>query len=235
MKDKQLKVLVVDDSKNHRDSATVLLKEHNLTIVSSYDEAEKLLRPNFDYTKLQELRKEKPAGGFFYETPEELKKMEREHDLKLQEEATTYPDFDVVLLDLLMPASPSAQGPEGMKHVGKEMPIGTFLVLLAMSAGVKNIGLVTDTNHHNHPASACLDPINRKVIKIGDVRVLATNYPDCVTFDSKTGEHLSYEYLQSEEGKAKYPGDWNHREGTFEGKGWDSILQRLLNEENDTF
>ena len=228
-----LRILVVDDSKNHRDAATTLLEGHNLTIASSYDEARDLLVPKVDYEKLNRLRKEKPAGGFFHESPEELRQKQQEHDMKLVEEATTRPNFDVVLLDLMMPASRSAQGGPGMDFVGKEMPVGTFLILLALNAGVKNIGMVTDTNHHHHPASAALDPINSKVIKVGETRIFATNYPRTQYFDSETGKLIDYGYFNCEEGRSKYPqdgyeGDGYKYKGAYSGKGWNTILRTLL-------
>ncbi|MDP2736873.1 MAG: hypothetical protein Q8O59_03820 [bacterium] len=71
-------------------------------------------------------------------------------------------EFEAVLVDLLMPASDYAQGREGQKYVGQEMPIGIFLALsAAFNGGAKYVGLLTDTDHHQHPASACVDALNR--------------------------------------------------------------------------
>lgn len=39
--------------------------------------------------------------------------------------------FDVVLSDLLVPASGQSQGPNGQSFVGQEMPVGIFIGLLA--------------------------------------------------------------------------------------------------------
>lgn len=71
-------------------------------------------------------------------------------------------DFEVVLVDLMMPASNRSMGREGDKFVGQEMPVGVFLALLAAKNGAKYVSLITDTNHHDHPASACIDPFNRR-------------------------------------------------------------------------
>lgn len=234
-----LKILVVDDEKNHRRSAELLLKGHDLTIVGSYDEARNALTSKTDYDKarqsLPDLLEKAGLPRTFnpYQENKDASEvdMKKYHDAdKMADElATTHPNFDVVLVDLMMPASREAQGGEGMQFVGKQLPVGTFLILLALAAGVKNIAMVTDTNHHHHPASAALDPINRKVIKVGDVKIFATNYANSVTFDEKTGEALSYQYLESAEGKQKYPcrPDYTY-EGTFKGKGWYSILKTLL-------
>ncbi|MFA6100092.1 MAG: hypothetical protein WC750_04440 [Patescibacteria group bacterium] len=65
--------------------------------------------------------------------------------------------FEVVLCDLLMPAGKETMGPDGMEYVGQEMPLGFALAMAAVMHGAKYIGVVTDMNHHNHPASAAMD------------------------------------------------------------------------------
>lgn len=69
------------------------------------------------------------------------------------------PLFDVVFCDLLMPAGAMGMGTKGMKYVGQEMPVGFALSLMAVLNGAKYVAVVTDTNHHDHPASAMLDPL----------------------------------------------------------------------------
>jgi|SRR3989344_2316737 len=65
--------------------------------------------------------------------------------------------FDAALLDLLMPAEPTTLGPEGMKHLGREIGVGFPLLLILAHSGVEKIAVATDTNHHNHPMSAIVD------------------------------------------------------------------------------
>ncbi len=108
--------------------------------------------------------------------------------------------FDVVLVDLMLPASRRTMGPEGMKFVGQEMPVGTFLVLLAMKLGIKYVGLLTDTNHHNHPASACIDDLfdigrGIKPHDFGGSTVLCTSYPGLIKEDGSKDWHKLLEYL----------------------------------------
>lgn len=67
------------------------------------------------------------------------------------------PPFDVVLTDLLMPAGSVQQGGEGAKYVGQEMPVGFALALMAVLHGAKLVAVVTDLDHHKHPAAAMLD------------------------------------------------------------------------------
>lgn len=83
--------------------------------------------------------------------------------------------WDAVLCDLLMPAGKNAQGPEGKKLVGQEMPIGWALVLHAVLSGAKYVAVVTDMNHHNHPASALLDGLGGHVFNIDEAKCLMTN------------------------------------------------------------
>lgn len=67
--------------------------------------------------------------------------------------------FDVVLVDLLMPGKLGACR-RSEESYGKEMPIGIFLALLAAKHGAQYVGVLTDSDHHAHPASACFDAFN---------------------------------------------------------------------------
>lgn len=85
-----------------------------------------------------------------------------------------------MLVDLLMPASGESQGQYGNKFVGQEMPIGIFLALLAAKNGAKYVAVFTDTNHHQHPASACFDAIScgenyPQIFKVADAKVVLCN------------------------------------------------------------
>ena len=65
--------------------------------------------------------------------------------------------YDLVLTDLLLPAGRYRQGGEGERLVGQEMPLGMNLALLAAVRGVPTTIVVSDKDHHSHPASAALD------------------------------------------------------------------------------
>lgn len=89
-------------------------------------------------------------------------------------------DFEVVLADLLLPASSQKMGDDGMGLAGMEMPVGIFLALLAAKNGAKFVAVLTDSNHHQHPASACLDPFNKHEVLptpfvVEGAKVLLTN------------------------------------------------------------
>ena len=40
------------------------------------------------------------------------------------------------------------------------MAVGIFIGLLAAKNGAKHVAVFTDTGHHDHPASACVDAFN---------------------------------------------------------------------------
>lgn len=66
--------------------------------------------------------------------------------------------WDVVLTDLMMPASAETLGTDALqKYAGQETPLGFVLAFLAAKSGTKHVAVVTDLNHHAHPISAALD------------------------------------------------------------------------------
>lgn len=67
--------------------------------------------------------------------------------------------YDLVLLDMLMPASAEMLGPDGLRYIGQQIGIGLILIFAAAAQNVPNILMLTDANHHNHPLSAALDHI----------------------------------------------------------------------------
>lgn len=70
-------------------------------------------------------------------------------------------DFEVVLADLLMPASSQQMAPKSKGLAGQEMPVGIFLALLAAKNGARLVAVHSDSCHHSHPASACFDAFSR--------------------------------------------------------------------------
>ncbi|MDA1169435.1 MAG: hypothetical protein O3A36_03800 [bacterium] len=94
-------------------------------------------------------------------------------------------NIDVLLSDLLMPAEPYCLGPQGLKLLGHEIPIGLVLMLRAAQVGIPLIAVITDANHHCHPMSAALDWIGpaywntngNKLMKINTSTVLIAHAP----------------------------------------------------------
>lgn len=93
--------------------------------------------------------------------------------------------IDALLCDLLMPAEQYCLGPQGLKFLGHEMPIGFVLMLRAAQVGIPMIAVITDANHHCHPMSAALDWIGpaywnsegNKLMQINASTVLVAHAP----------------------------------------------------------
>jgi hypothetical protein len=89
--------------------------------------------------------------------------------------------------------------------------------------------VLTDENHHHHPASAAFDCFKESC---GDVvRIICTNRPKWVAMDEATGEAVDDEFLKSDAGREKYPypegQSYGPRKGLVSGKNWGELLQRL--------
>lgn len=100
-------------------------------------------------------------------------------------------EFDVALLDLLMPAEATMLGSDARtEHVGREIAIG-FPLLLSLAELVGKIAVATDTNHHGHPMSAAVDWFSgdRKLVVDG-ATVLIMHAPMCEDGTKNWGEVL---------------------------------------------
>lgn len=227
-----MKILVFDDNELHRKAAAVLLKDHDVTIVSTYDEAQAALAPKVDYDKIRTSLIEMGWSDFqpWSEGVTEERRAEYYQAKEVAKERATYRiAFEVFLGDLLVPASSQSMGPDGEEFIGQEMPLGTSLAFLALSQGIKLVAVVTDTNHHNHPASATFD-VFRKVFSVGDAKVLLTNESVVDYLDKDTLEEVLYEFLESDEGKKQYPYDKDSGKytGVVRAKVWHRVLAKLL-------
>ena len=132
-------------------------------------------------------------------------------------------DFEVVLCDLLMPASGQMQS--SFELVGKEMPVGIFLALLAAKNGAKHVALLTDSSHHAHPGSACIDAFNKEsyaptVFTVEGARVMLCNHSGLVQND---------ESVQPVEVEHTYANGTKWVEKQYpQIKRWDWLLRNLL-------
>ncbi len=71
--------------------------------------------------------------------------------------------FGQVLTDMMMPCAADTQGPKGMAFVGQEAPMGIFVAIKAANRGIK-VTVVSDTNHHNHPAARAAELVSGDLI-----------------------------------------------------------------------
>lgn len=156
-----MKILVIDDKQIHRQSARQTLVGHQVTIVGTYDEAHELLQvPAAPYHLV---KGELERSGFkwsyaWQEAPEDVVAAARAERKRIARELCPPPLFDAVLCDLHMPASGMTLKPDARaKYEGQEMPVGFALAFRAVLSGAKYVAVVTDINHHDHPASAMLD------------------------------------------------------------------------------
>ena len=85
--------------------------------------------------------------------------------------------FDVALLDLLMPAEGMTLGGEGLSHLGQPLAVGYPLAVLLAAEGVRYVAVATDTNHHNHPASALMDWMSGTEFNVNGNRVRFMHSP----------------------------------------------------------
>jgi CheY-like chemotaxis protein len=68
--------------------------------------------------------------------------------------------FDLALVDLLMPPENYLLGAQAFARVvGSEFPAGIFVALQAAKREIEEICIVSDSNHHDHPATAILESI----------------------------------------------------------------------------
>jgi CheY-like chemotaxis protein len=142
----------------------------------------------------------------------------------------SWPNWDVVLCDLMMPAGSNAQGQKGNRFVGEEMAVGWSLALSAAKNGAKFVAVVTDMNHHNHPASAMLDELNHHTFKIDNAKMLMTNR---VRFVDVEGYEAPCDICEGT-GKISWSGKDCHNEKCHngmtigKGKDWGDILNKLV-------
>lgn len=132
------------------------------------------------------------------------------------------PLYEVVLTDLLLPANRNQQGPNGYQYVGQEMPLGIFTALAAAQAGIKLVGLLTDSNHHDHPASASLDAFQRQTLKVNGATVLLSNDTNLVKAFYKDDLSRVMEWGEYFQDRAR------GEELTVRTKDWKELLERVL-------
>jgi CheY-like chemotaxis protein len=151
-----MKILVIEDKEMHRKSAQETLTGHDVTIVSSFDEGMNAMDRGIDYDLKKRLESEAGHGGYPHDTTDAKKAAWQKRDDELSERARRRPDFEAVLVDMMMPMSRDGAA-SGKYQRGVEVPYGFVLVLVATQMGAKYIAMVTDTNHHHSAISASLD------------------------------------------------------------------------------
>lgn len=236
-----MKILVIDDNPLNRESAKQTIIGHDLLVVDGWDAAMNVLGTRYD----KEAIKAKLVAAGLPAVPEEVsatwsrpwseennntwKSWWAAYDKSQKESQIPY--WDVVLSDLLMPASRETMGDKGMKFVGQEMPLGFAIVLLAALNGAKYVAVATATNHHHHPAVAALDRFRPDYGRPAK--------PNFVINGAKAmfmggGAHYVEGTVCSACGgdQAKMPECWDcNKTGKVRAKNWGYVLARLTAEE----
>ena len=216
-----MKILVIDDTKTHLNAALQTLTDHDVTICSSHDDALGFLRSKRDDTLFDQLRTKYEADG---------DSRSEAYDKAATESAIPY--WDVVLCDLLMPAGRNAQG-NGLKYVGQEMPVGWSLALTAAKRGAKYVAVVTDINHHDHPASAMLDNLNEHIFTVDGSKVLMTNYVNVIGITGTEGNCTQCGGSGKNGERNCYYCNGTGMDFTEKGKDWGKILRQLIGEDTN--
>jgi len=233
-----MKILVIDDTQANLETARQTLAGHELTLVSSYDEAYRLLQK--PRAKFKAVDDELVRRGFtlpLWKLPADQMKAADEEKRCIEDELRPPPPFDVVLCDLLMPAGEVEQGVMGRKYVGQEMPVGWALALMAVLQGAKFVMVVTNLNHHLHPAAAMLDRLQsvgyddtKVLIRVNGVPVDFMNDAPMITVEGTSCSDCDGSGKQAECYRDGTRKDCNTCCGTGKilGKDWGRVLARRL-------
>ncbi|TSC60379.1 MAG: hypothetical protein LiPW15_257 [Parcubacteria group bacterium LiPW_15] len=168
-----MKILVIDNSRFNHESARATLKGHDLTIISSFDEAMDIMRKKVDADNVQRLLID--AG--FAEKPDYSDREWSAYWQALRESETksVIPfEFEVVLTDMMMPVSMKTIGP-GVYRPGEEVPYGFVIALKAASLGAKFVAMVTDGNHHEDAMIAAIECLNPSYFANGEISSFTIN------------------------------------------------------------
>ncbi|MBI4709304.1 MAG: hypothetical protein HY764_03835 [Candidatus Portnoybacteria bacterium] len=192
-----MKILVVEDKEKNIEAAKRALGGHELTIVTGYDQAHEVLIPVVDPNEFRAAF-EKATGGWkiieedssipnhkiwylrnsegeempHFEAPKEIRLALRKAEVE-----SKHMPFDVVLTDVMLPKGGNqcmnAKGEELVSKQG-EMPYGPIIVLRALQAGVKKVGIITQGNHHDDPFVFAFDRLFG--FSAGDTKLVASNH-----------------------------------------------------------
>lgn len=190
-----LTILLIEDTKVHRDAAIEQLKEHKLIVCENFKEFQQVATKIQRFDKYQELLKKPEQERLPYE--------------KLLMEG--YKDFpfngklDVLLTDCLMPPEADAYVfQEG--HSNDHIAFGPLALLWAIQQNIPKAGLLMLNNHHDHPIAAGLDLLggrSKKIRKYGNTEILIAT--DDFYSDDPNGEFISSK-LQGQKGN--YVKEW---------------------------
>ena len=211
-----MRILVIDDSAVHQASARQTLKDHDLTVATSYEQGFRMLAPVDD------------EGGTVWKD-----KAGKRFDVVLSDLLMPAPGT------MLMPAAKKT-------FEGTEQPLGWALVLRAILNGTRYAAIVSQTSHHDHPAAYALDAIDNAHDAWGDnkwARGLPFKKPQFVINGAVVGFFHSPSCIvhgirgcswKCDDGKDSRGKPCEMCEGTgfARGKNWRLVLKSLLEPSN---
>lgn len=88
--------------------------------------------------------------------------------------------YEVLLTDMNFPIGEGKFGGYELSDLvsrGRDepLPLGWPLVVMGAQAGIKKIGMLTDTNHHNGPMAATFDILHKNAMKLEDSLIYIWN------------------------------------------------------------
>jgi len=235
-----MKILVIDDNPIHQQSARQTLgAEHDLTVIGTHDEARGALYHasynSYLKSSCQEILRQQGMPVDYGAAREVFKEDEEKFSAwkRAEKAAEKEAYWDVVLCDLIMPAGRNVQGGEGLQYVGQKMPVGWSLALDAAKNGAKFVAVVTDTNHHHHPASAMLDRFNQHIFEIDGAKVLMTNYVGKIGISGTEKTCIECDCTGKKRRSDNSVYDCHNCNGTGtdyvqKGKNWAGILKQVM-------
>ena len=178
-----MRILVVDDKQMHRESARETLADHELTIVSSFDEVMDYLVEKIDEEKRSRLLAEAGLADKKDSKDEAERKIYWEKYKELRAQCVIPFGFDAVLTDMMMPMSRRTLGP-GIYNPDEQVPYGFVIALKAAARGAKLVALVTDVNHHQGAMSAAIDHLYEVAVNGAKALFLHARFVEDVVSDA---------------------------------------------------
>ncbi len=176
------RALVIDDSAEQRQAAldTIDREKYDLVVVDGIEEA------MFELGCIDEYKAGPPG--------------QRHSTFGRHHSKVLGGGFDYILTDLHMPASMRSLGkPE--HYDATLQPYGYPIMILALSAGMKGVGILTEGSHHDSPMDSIIDAgldrddsardhrRSKEILTIGTTRVLIyTPYGPFLLRQEKVGE-----------------------------------------------
>lgn len=130
--------------------------------------------------------------------------------------------FDIVLTDLMLPGESEGVS-QNNPEVGKEVPYGLILSILARNCGVKNVAIMTDISHHSGPIAWAMDQL-----------LVHREYNVINVFPHKNYLEVAEFFMEINDGTEEKTSESNKKSLMIAGVN-DNYIKELAKELTDTF